>query len=264
MESQLAKIGGATMKRNLALVLAVFGSAIVGGPTASGQDRQYTFDDVKAYQILGGLAKYAHSTADDAARAGRQREAAVWQMWEARYAYDAKRVPETMSGKQMLATSVEGNRRMAALFRNQGRPAYANLYAASAVMMQDLASQLRRGPYMTPKFPREMLVVLDNAPGTPWEYAYAVATLPTSWSSLTEPGVGEKVCPTCNGARQWRCPNCLGGGSASYLKPWTGNPVSDTGFSGPKGFLPHSCYNCNGTGWVKCGTCNGRGVVANR
>lgn len=254
-------------RRALLGIVAAWGLAALSGVAVSGQSRPYSFDDIKAYQILGGLAKYAHETAADAARAGRQRDAIIWQMWEARYTYDWKRVPQTMTAKQMLATSTEANRKLAALYARQGKPAYAKLYAASAVMMQDLYNQLRRGPYMTPKFPREMLTVLDNAPGTPWDYSFTGAMMAAggaSQVSQARPGAGEKVCPTCNGARQWRCPNCLGGGEASYLKPWTGDPVSNTAFSGPKGFLTHSCYNCNGTGWVKCQTCNGRGVVAAR
>ncbi|HVL40271.1 MAG TPA: hypothetical protein VM328_12850 [Fimbriimonadaceae bacterium] len=221
-----------------------------------------------AYQVMMAVAIFAGREAELAVKRGKSQDALVWHFWSGLFEYGAYQMPATATWADALQASINFCAQLESLYTQQRQPTHARLYRAMNNFYRDLWDQLAKSPIITARFPKEMLVPVAGAPGTPWDprsfeiIQFLAMMKGTGWQAPATPSADEVVCPTCAGAKQWRCRNCLGGGAAGYLKDWTGNPVSDTSYDrGRTGFISKSCYNCNGIGWVKCTRCYGRGVV---
>lgn len=125
--------------------------------------------------LMQRLADQAQRNAVAAEGAHHAQDARTWRAWADRYhalaALPAAREADAIA---VARGNIAGNRQLAQQARQTGMVDAEDLYQASAVFWDDLATQLERGDALTIRFPqRQMLRPVPGLPGTPWERADA-------------------------------------------------------------------------------------------
>jgi hypothetical protein len=121
--------------------------------------------------LMQRLADQAQENALAADGAHRAQDARTWRAWADRYrGLAALPVAQQADAGWVASSNVAGNRQLAQQARQVGATDAEDLYRASAVFWQDIATQLEHGDALSIHFPeRQMLHPVPGLPGTPWE-----------------------------------------------------------------------------------------------
>lgn len=128
--------------------------------------------------LMQRLADQAQEKALAADGAHRAQDARTWRAWADRYrGLAALPAAQQADAGWVASSNVTGNRQLAQQARQAGATEAEDLYRASAVFWQDLATQLEHGAALSIHFPeRQMLHPVPGLPGTPWERPAASGT----------------------------------------------------------------------------------------
>lgn len=128
--------------------------------------------------LMQRLAEQAQENALAAEGAHRAVDARTWRAWADRYrALAASPAARQIDAAAVAHGNVEGNRQLAQQAHRLGAGDAEDLYRASAVFWDEIATRLEQGGALTIHFPeRQMLHLVPGLPGTPWERAAGAAS----------------------------------------------------------------------------------------
>lgn len=128
--------------------------------------------------LMQRLAEQAQENALAAEGAQRADDARTWRAWADRYrALAALPAARQTDAEAVARGNVAGNRQLALQAHQLGAGDAEDLYRASAVFWDGIATRLAQGGALAIRFPqRQMLHPVPGLPGTPWEQAAGAAS----------------------------------------------------------------------------------------
>jgi hypothetical protein len=213
--------------------------------------------------LLTALSTSAATMGRAASGRGQMEAELLWLSWSRMYRNAAAVMPPGVTAVQVAQGGIAGSRQAASAY-----PQYARFYRASEVFWMDVANQLVSGrTQLAIHFPREMLMQVPGAPGTPWvadpNDPQTRSTAPKKAGAFG-PGVGGGICPLCHGAGREVCLTCKGTGMEDYSAFANFYGLSDDAAESLSRRTRYKCTACGGSGFKTCAFCHGTGRTAGK